>query len=576
LLGQNIGNNNGVIERSEILDTDGDGIPNYRDKDSDNDGLPDILENNRYVFDESGNSNNSLDYGTEYNIVTDPNHLEPGTGPGQQPLLDTDGDFIYNYMDIDSDGDGIGDWIEAWDSDIDTDGDGSISISEYNTAMTSFGNDDGFFTSNEYTNTDNVDLPDIFDLDSDNDNIADRHESDMRDQDSSTVVTVFTDIVESVDTDTDPDFRDMESDGDGILDIDEAGDANLNTPPLDSDNDGKFDHQDLDSDDDLLADADEILIDPTGVSKKNPDTDGDLCSDACEVFGNLFPGLPAACPYVGKPWSFNGSVGNEVTNPLNADTDGGGDPDCLEAMNTSNPVDVPTDDVFYTTDTDGDGLTNGEEINIVGSPYNDPDWDNDGVSDGCEVLGDAYAGVLPCLASGQPWSFIGSPSSPVMNPNNPDTDGGGIPDGVELTNGKNPLDFNDDDSDGDGIGNDDEIAIGLDPNLADSNGDCIDDGDEIGPDPSRPVDSDGDGIPDIFDIDNDNDGLTDCEEIQNGTQPANAGDIQLQGSGGCGLAEARNPGDNERIPFGIPIVLLVVPFLFLCLLKILTRRKEDE
>lgn len=54
-----------------------------------------------------------------------------------------------------------------------------------------------------------------------------------------------------------------------------------------------------------------------------------------------------------------------------------------------------------------------------------------------------------------------------------------------------------DDSDGDGLTDDEEASLGTDPNNPDSDGDGISDGDEVdqGTDPNNP-DSDGDGIPD--------------------------------------------------------------------------------
>lgn len=68
------------------------------------------------------------------------------------------------------------------------------------------------------------------------------------------------------------------------------------------------------------------------------------------------------------------------------------------------------------------------------------------------------------------------------------------------------------DSDGDSIIDRDEIALGLDPNDPDTDGDGIDDGAEVGPDVSNPIDTDNDGIIDALDsniLDSDNDGVVD-------------------------------------------------------------------
>jgi hypothetical protein len=84
-----------------------------------------------------------------------------------------------------------------------------------------------------------------------------------------------------------------------------------------------------------------------------------------------------------------------------------------------------------------------------------------------------------------------------------DTDGDGIPNGVELANGLDP--FTADagaDLDGDGLANGEEIALGTDPRRLDTDGDGLSDGDEVlitGTDPRR-ADSDGDGILDGEDV----------------------------------------------------------------------------
>lgn len=68
------------------------------------------------------------------------------------------------------------------------------------------------------------------------------------------------------------------------------------------------------------------------------------------------------------------------------------------------------------------------------------------------------------------------------------------------------------DSDGDGIQDQDEIALGLDPNNRDTDADGIEDGAEVGPDVANPLDTDSDGIIDALDsniLDSDNDGIVD-------------------------------------------------------------------
>jgi hypothetical protein len=93
-------------------------------------------------------------------------------------------------------------------------------------------------------------------------------------------------IPRDTDGDGTPDFMDDDSDGDGISDADEAGDADVMTPPVDTDGDGTPDFQDTDSDNDGVDDADELTLgtDPTLV-----DTDGDGESDGVEIAGGTDP-----------------------------------------------------------------------------------------------------------------------------------------------------------------------------------------------------------------------------------------------------------------------------------------------
>ena len=75
----------------------------------------------------------------------------------------------------------------------------------------------------------------------------------------------------------------------------------------------------------------------------------------------------------------------------------------------------------FNPDTDGDGLTDGEEVKIYHTNPLNPDTDGDGLSDGAEVH--VYH----------------------TDPLNPDTDGGGVSDGHEvIEDGTNPLDPKDD------------------------------------------------------------------------------------------------------------------------------------
>ncbi len=147
----------------------------------------------------------------------------------------------------------------------------------------------------------------------------------------------------------------------------------------------------------------------------------------------------------------------------------------------------------------------------------------------------------------------------------PDSDNDGLLDGCELT-GSNPTDPDDADSDNDGLSDGEEDAnsnCALDagetnPNDADSDDDLLTDGDEVniyGTDPLDP-DSDNDGCTDgeevlvmgtdPLDPDTDNDGLTDCLEVEVGTDPLNPD------SDGDGIPDGEDSEFIQNIVNGLP------------------------
>lgn len=183
------------------------------------------------------------------------------------------------------------------------------------------------------------------------------------------------------------------------------------------------------------------------LSIRDRDTDNDGMSDAWEFehFGNLT----------------TAGAGSVHSSPAYTDTDGDGLNDWKEYIIGSNPNNV---------DTDGDGLTDYEEVTyssrglaVADTDHYDPyhpvwnpggtdtdvlraDTDGDTLSDGDEVL--LYG----------------------MNPINPDDDGDGVPTRVELAWDGRPgwdpdrdLDPRSKDSDGDGVCDLMEIAAGSDP-----------------------------------------------------------------------------------------------------------------
>ncbi len=72
------------------------------------------------------------------------------------------------------------------------------------------------------------------------------------------------------------------------------------------------------------------------------------------------------------------------TNPLVPDTDGDGVIDGLEIVNYSDPLD--SEFILYSLDTDGDGISNHDEVSKYGTSPNLADTDGDGVSDWVEIF----------------------------------------------------------------------------------------------------------------------------------------------------------------------------------------------
>ena len=231
-----------------FFDDDGDDIPNDADIDSDNDGIPDVTEENLDPSDTDGTCGlgsaeataSGQDLDGDGDVDSNDGFNPPNTDGGADP----------DYLDQDSDGDGVCDIWEADTFPFDLNGDGFISPEELGTIDVG-GNYPG------------------------GDGDVCLHGPELTDTDGDGV----------------PDYRDSDSDNDGLSDSSEGGPSAQNCgPPRDTDGDGIPDYRDPDSDNDDLPDLDEGTI---GTDPLNPDTDGDGVPDGAEVDdGNdpLYPG----------------------------------------------------------------------------------------------------------------------------------------------------------------------------------------------------------------------------------------------------------------------------------------------
>lgn len=320
-----------------------------------------------------------------------------------------------------------------------------------------------------------------------------------------------------------------------------------------------------DSDSDGLSDVEECVL---GTDQNNPDTDGDGIRDGTEVTWGSDPLL--------------GDTDGDGISDGDRDRDFDGLTDAYEDLLGLDPLDLDSDNdgiLDGQEDADGDQLPNQYEAEIGTNPSLS-DTDGDGVSDANEDLDeDGLVNLIEFVLHTDPTNYDTdedglSDSQESLHGTSPllaDTDSDGLNDGFEVAHGLDPLDptsnggslDGDTDLDADGLSVFQEIAVGTNPTLQDTDGNGVIDGNE---DPdndtltnvvefamgSNPLenDSDSDWLDDnlelsygtqIIDPDTDNDGALDGIEIVLGMDPLDPD------SNGDGILDGDQDSDGDGV-----------------------------
>lgn len=305
-----------------LLDTDGDERPDITDLDNDNDGIPDIVEGTTLDTD-NDLTPDYLDVDSDGDFI--PDFIEAGGNPLNP--LDTDSDGVPDYLDLDSNNDGVPD-NQAPTGDADRDGisDDLEGIGDNDT--------DGIPNSRDLdsdndtipdsielgsdpelpADTDGDGVADFLDLDSDNDGIPDIREAnsgelnvsvfdvDRNGQVDAQAITGENGLIDAVETSPDSgiplfavadvdqdgqrDFRDLDSDGDGVFDV-------LETQGLDIDSNGIVDSV-LDVNSDGLIDGTNAIDNNGELTDVDDDGIPDFQDDDTDGSQSLAPNLNAS------------------------------------------------------------------------------------------------------------------------------------------------------------------------------------------------------------------------------------------------------------------------------------------
>ncbi|MBI1223720.1 MAG: hypothetical protein GC192_00670 [Bacteroidetes bacterium] len=480
--------------QSPTCDFDGDGFPNQNDLDDDNDGVSDAQDSD------------------DYNAYNDSDN------DGLPNIIETGGDGVYNNgidthpLNPDTDGDGIKDGIEDKNKDghydpltetnplvKDSDGDGiddGIEDSNQN-GVVNQGESDPKDKCSPYTN-----LSPCVAADNDGDGYFGDYPPNHPDRDPDDFNACIPDHTSNLcdfDNDGVVNGQDFDDDNDGVADAD---DVNAYDPNSDSDGDGLSDNTETGGNGVFdLSEGDSDPLDPCSPNLNNVACSG-TDDDHDGYYANFTSDDPQYDPDDADPCVPNCSLGlcdfdgDGSINSIDNDDDNDGVKDINEGPDPGVNCDP-------NNDTDGDGIPNNVETHGDGQ-YNagvdtnplSKDSDNDGVEDGKEDL-----------------NHNGIQDPGETNPLSADSDGDGLTDGAEDLNKNGILDPGESDP----LDKCDPIATG---------GDCDFDGDGLAN--NVDPDDDNDGVLDPADeddfnvnSDSDHDGLADGAETTLGSDPLN-------------------------------------------------------
>jgi hypothetical protein len=378
----------------------------------------------------------------------------------------------------------------------------------------------GFGSTSEFgsIDSDGDGIVNVNDLDDDNDGIPDLSEDTDNDGDPTN---------DDADGDGTPNYLDLDSDNDGILDVVEAGHG-----ATDADGDGMVDG---DVGANGLANVVETSVDSGTINYTIQDFDGDGTPDYIDTDSDgdgVYDVVEA-----GGQDADNDGVLDSTTDTDNdgiidlvdannggtalpvADTDGDGHPDYIDIDDDGDGIPTTAED------TDNDGDPTNDDADGDGTPnYLDLDSDNDGILDVVE----AGHGATDADGDGMVDGDVGA--NGLANVVETSVDSGTINYTIQDFDGDGTPDYIDTDSDGDGVydvveagGQDADNDGVLDSTTDTDNDGIIDLVDANNGGTALPVaDTDGDGHPDYIDIDDDGDGIpTTAEDTDNDGDPTN-------------------------------------------------------